>query len=881
MLQRLMPAFFGISISLLPIGALDDKRSAAGAGAASLFASANYYAQRYDWTAAAPYFSRAASLYEAKGDKRNALYAKIGFLRGTMETADLPQLSAYLRQQLENPLVANDDRLKLFCFVAKGDVDAEIDSAPAEADWEQAAKLARRLHDRQVESRAEGEIGFHRFVQADYSAARRLTAGALLYARNTGDYSAEIRFLSGIGTGLGLTGTPEQGIEYSDKALTLAKQHPDTGYPYMAVAGKIMALIRLGQITEAKPLIAEATHQAEADRRWVKWTQAHLFASDVAVAEGHRQEAVQILTGTVSLAERNRTRLLTDIYDKLTNLYRQTGQLGAAERAATQAVKASGHSKDMYLLPSRLATLAELELSFKRARDARDLYARAPDDVEGMLTQTAEAVTREALLTEMSDLYEREFVLAAEDNNVAEALSTIERIRGRIVTEMLRNVGDRSKFVTELNPVLEDQITTLKLRLAKATSLEQRRTLEDQLFFAKQSRWTADATNDEIIKLRNHTVTIPEVRAILDPKEALLEFVLAAPNSYCLVITRAGASLVRLAPREQIETAVRVYRDQIGKQEPAAEKAKALERLLLDPIPELRDYSELTIVPDGILHLLPFDALTDDSGTYAVERWTISYTPSAGSEYLLRTRRRPVAARPFFGVGGVLYSRSNNLGKSITASVPRGAEAKGFPGDLSSLPNLPHSAEEVRTAAHLLGGDPTSLQIGKDATSQAFNQVDLKEYKVIHFAVHAIVDPDRPEDSALLIGSFPSMTLLGPRDILQFHLNSELVVLSACDTGVGRLQGQEGSWNLARSFLMAGSNSVVSTLWPVDDSYSASLVANFYMHLSQEMDKAKALQTAKIDILRQFGHDTPPYDWAGFLLLGDGIQPLSATSSNH
>ncbi len=84
-------------------------------------------------------------------------------------------------------------------------------------------------------------------------------------ARDTGDYSAEIRFLSGIGTGLGLTGSPEQAIEHADKALPLAKQHPDTGYPYRAVAGKIMALIRLKQTSEAKPLIADARRQA--DRR--------------------------------------------------------------------------------------------------------------------------------------------------------------------------------------------------------------------------------------------------------------------------------------------------------------------------------------------------------------------------------------------------------------------------------------------------------------------------------------------------------------------------------------------------------------------------------------------------------------------------------------
>jgi CHAT domain-containing protein len=879
MLRKLTTSFFYISIPLIQFKALGAAQDTTNG--ASLLASARYYAQRYNWTKAASYFSRAATVFDASGDKRNALYAKIGFLRGTMETADLSQLSAYLHQQLENPLVASDDRLKLFCFAAKGDVDAEIDSAPAQADWEQVAKLAHKLHDRHLESRAQGEIGFHRFVQADYSAARKLTAGSLLYARDSGDYSAEIRFLSGIGTGLALTRTPEQGIEYTDKALELAKQHPETGYPYMAVAGEIMALIRLRKIADAKPLIADLKRQAIADGRWVKWTQAQLFASDVAVLEGNREEAIRILTGTIRAAERNRTRLLTDIYDKLTNLYRQTGQLGAAEHAAAEAVKASGHSKDMYLLPSRLASLAELELSFKRAREAHDLYARATDDVEGMLTQTPEAITREALLTEMSDLYEREFVLAAEQYNVAEALSTIERVRGRIVAEMLRNIGDRSRLVGELNPALEDQITNLKLQLAKAISPDQRRALEDRLFYAKQSRWTTDSTNEEIVKLRNQAITIRQVQAILAPKEALLEFVLAAPDSYCLVITRSSASLVRLAPREQIETAVRAYLDQIGKQEPAAEKAKELQRLLFDPIPALADYSQLTIVPDGVLHLLPFDALSDPSSTYAVERWTISYTPSAGSEFLLRTRKRPVAARPFFGVGGVLYSRGGSSNMSAKGSVPRGAEAREFPDNLSSLPNLPHSAEEVRTASHLLGGDPASLQIAEHATSEAFSQADLTEYKVIHFAVHAIVDLDRPEDSALLIGSFPSMTFLGPRDILQFHLNSELVVLSACDTGVGRLQGQEGSWNLARSFLMAGSNSVVSTLWPVDDSYSASLIENFYTHLSQGMDKARALQTAKTDILRQFGHDTPPYDWAGFLLLGDGIQPLSSSSPNH
>ncbi|MGI9072622.1 MAG: CHAT domain-containing protein, partial [Bryobacteraceae bacterium] len=109
-----------------------------------------------------------------------------------------------------------------------------------------------------------------------------------------------------------------------------------------------------------------------------------------------------------------------------------------------------------------------------------------------------------------------------------------------------------------------------------------------------------------------------------------------------------------------------------------------------------------------------------------------------------------------------------------------------------------------------------------------------------------------------------------PREILNLHLNAALVVLSACESAVGPLQGEEGIANLARAFLEAGSKSVISTLWPIDDTYSLFLMKRFYTHLRDGLSEAEALRLSQTDLLGKFGMETPAADWAAFTLLGDG-----------
>jgi CHAT domain-containing protein/tetratricopeptide (TPR) repeat protein len=834
-------------------------------------------ADLYNWVLAGPLYKQAESQLHADGNQAGALYAHIGYLRSTMETSTLPQLSAYLRKQLDSPLVTANSHLQFLVLRVKADVDAEIDSSPAKADWQQANQLAVKEHDRRWESRTIGEIGFQQYVLGDHLNARKAVAEALLFAHKTGDFAAEIRFLSGIGTALGLGGSPDEGLQFLDRALGLASAHPDTGFPYMASAGKTMALIAKFQsshairdLDAARLLVSTQILQAQKEHRIVKLTQARLFDADIAIEEGNDTKAIQILLRTAQLGKVNQGRLLADAYSKLTTLYRKSGQLKIAQIYASKAIAMTGESRDMYLAPERIIALAQLSNALHQYRKAEELYGRAIDIVEGLLAQNPEPAIKEAMLTAMSQVYVDYFALAAKHRNAVEAYEIIEHIRGRILAEVLQ-AKPGGAYAETLDPAVEDQIANLKLALVKASSTRQRQKVLDDLFYAQGSRWTSEFAKTNNVRIK--PVSLSRVQNSLGTHEALLEYVLAEPASFCLVIDRNSAHIVSLAPKHQIEREAASYRQLIKTKQPVAHQSELLGDLLLGSIENLREYKALTIVPDGALHYIPFDTLTSPQGSGLVAtEYTISYTPSAASEYFLRTRNRERGTRSFLGVGGVAY---NDPAKPVVVSQTRSPAADDEDDETKPVPDLPGSADEVETAADLMGGPDAKLQTGTKATAQAFKDEPLGSYRIIHLAVHAKANLKNPEDSALRLRSnWPHDSgLIDAREISQFHLNAGLVVLSACDTAIGRLQGQEGTWNLARSFIIAGADSVVSTLWPVDDAYSQYLMKQFYIHLSRGEEKATALRLAKVDLLTKFGADTPPLYWAGFLIMGDGNRP--------
>jgi CHAT domain-containing protein len=292
---------------------------------------------------------------------------------------------------------------------------------------------------------------------------------------------------------------------------------------------------------------------------------------------------------------------------------------------------------------------------------------------------------------------------------------------------------------------------------------------------------------------------------------------------------------------------------------------------VLRPVSAWQTARRVFIVPDGKLNLVPFDSLADSINV----RHVVTTVPSANVFFLLRTRHQStMPERPLLAIGGVPYDR---MFATTPASTRRSGDAVGlfdaaYP---AKLPLLASAQEEVLAAAQLLGTNSVVLS-GDGATESALKAQKLSAFAVLHFAVHAFAEPKFPERAALVLLNDPTAGedgLLQPREIGQFRLNAAVVVLSACDTSVGPTVGQEGVLNIARAFLLAGAQSVITTLWAISDATSTALMRQFYENLKAGSDVAEALTRAKQAVAEQLGPDASP-TVAAFQLVGVGDQPI-------
>src|SRR5207244_11141568 len=171
-----------------------------------------------------------------------------------------------------------------------------------------------------------------------------------------------------------------------------------------------------------------------------------------------------------------------------------------------------------------------------------------------------------------------------------------------------------------------------------------------------------------------------------------------------------------------------------------------------------------------------------------------------------------------------------------------------------AFPDLPGSRQELTAVADTVKG-PKQLLLGPNATEAAVKAAARSDYSLIHFAVHGLGNVQFPDRAALVLGSSPGRGedgLLQVREIRDLPLRADLVVLSACDTGNGRLLGEEGIASLERAFLLAGAKAVIASLWTTDDTYPIGLMRRLYQHLIDRADKGSGLHQAKLDLIQQF-----------------------------
>src|SRR5277367_4527579 len=268
----------------------------------ALLSSADHFYCLNNGPAATPLYARAEKLFSERGDARNALYAKVGRLRSEAETMSFVDLSRFLNEQLQNPIVQSDKKLRLWCLIAKGYTDIEIDYRATKRDWLEAQEIANVLGEKQWANRASGELGLIAFLEGNPGRAARLLGGALLSTMASGDTGGQIRFLELIGRGFEEVNRHTEALRFFERAIKLADAEKDSGLPFMAYEGKAQALVALGKPHEAKAVLQGALAKAQSQQKQGHQAQLLIILGKLAAQSGNRQEAIADLEDAGGLA---------------------------------------------------------------------------------------------------------------------------------------------------------------------------------------------------------------------------------------------------------------------------------------------------------------------------------------------------------------------------------------------------------------------------------------------------------------------------------------------------------------------------------------------------------------------------------------------------
>jgi CHAT domain-containing protein len=837
---------------------------------------ADAYADAGNLDAAGDLYAEAEQGFARAGDMRNMYYARFGRLRKDVQTGSYKANLERLEADLNAPAVKADPALRIRGLALKGQIDMNLNTSDARRDWEQVAQLATQIGDPKWANRASGELGLVAGVEGDYATALPALLKAISTAQALHDVGGEIYFKTFLGNGMVTVDHAEDALSAFQSAINAAKSNAVSGYPILPVIGKVRALVALKRRDDARALIAEALPYARQHEILGAQTellvQSGLLAldsNDMAGAEAAFREAAMIAQ------KASLPRMIAAAYSGLIDVYEARRNWPAAEGAANAALEALQAAEEIYDLPEILAKRAEVEAQVGRLAEADQLYEQATEIVEGMLVNMPTSLTKRSLIGAMSRVYTGHFRLAIEQfHDTAKAFSIIEQARGRSVADSLR-YGMRPG--QEASP-WEIKITSIQQQIRRNPSPARLKNLLADLEDAETNLAGAESERNrkmmrEMALLNTKAVPLKGLQSTLRPDETVLEYVLDDPVSFCLEISAIAATVHRLDSRKQIEAAIDRYLAAVRQRKDASDSGRYLGAALI-PTNGRTKISTLIIIPDGKIHLLPFAGLIGPDSKFLVESTNIFYAPSGNALHVLRSQQngRP-APRPFLGVAYSAIETPKEKAEVATRGL--------FDADGAEFRPLAFAREEITAAAEAAGPGSVVLP-GASATESAVKSARLSDFEVLHFAAHGIENKRIPERAGLVFypGSRSEDGLWQPREIRRANLRADLVVLSACETAVGKIEGEEGVANLARTFLVAGAKSVVASTWRVNDRATATLMAQMYSYLGKGESVASALRHAQIDMLRNFGAATAPFYWDGFLVIGDGARTISFRSTS-
>jgi CHAT domain-containing protein len=582
----------------------------------------------------------------------------------------------------------------------------------------------------------------------------------------------------------------------------------------LAIAGNHLAL---RQMEPAQAAFQKALDAAKQTGSPYLIAQAQHGLGAVAMFQGDWEPAARLLEEALRLSQQ--PSFVQEVQRRLGLVYRQMGKLPEAEALLRQAV----------------ASIEDVR-SQLQSEEHREAFVEDKMGAYGILIQV---------------LFDR--------RKFAEAFEMSERARARAFLDLLGNrvslSKGRSAALIAEEKTLQERIAQLKARQEIQEGEEEtpqdaprtgQRALQRELDLAREaySAFLARVraqSREQASLMTVEPLALAEVQKLLGPETVLVEYFVGGGRTLVWVVRRNGLRAFRLRIEEaELTKQVSEFRNLIasrGRLEELRDAAHDLYKMLLAPAFPAGLPRELIIVPHRVLHYLPFHTLIPTPGRYLLQDSLLYYLSSAS--LLQFTREKQAASTP-------------------------AALAVGNPDLEDPLLNLRYAEREAKEVGRHF---PGAIVLVRREATKARTRAQMGPQSLIHLATHADLEEEDPLGSALLLrpeGSDDGR--LEIQEIFGLDLHANLVILSACDTSLGRLTQGDEVIGLTRAFIYAGTPSVISTLWRVNDRASYELMLEFYRNLKAGRPKGESLRQAQLTILQVYPH---PYYWAAYQLTGE------------
>jgi CHAT domain-containing protein len=529
-------------------------------------------------------------------------------------------------------------------------------------------------------------------------------------------------------------------------------------------------------------------------------------------------------------------------YSKLTmdfikaKSYYESGNLRAADEAYTAllANPKISESADMYCFS--LADLGAIRLKQARSAEGIDLLRKAVDEIELQRSTLATESAKIGFFGNKQGVYETLIAVLVAQGLNRQAFEYVERSKARALVDMLATKRDFA--------VRSDEARQVRELLARQERLEQEALVQAGASPTAGTRGVMLRTREDLAKQTGELaslVSVPpisaeEIQRFIPAAETLVEYYYTGNDLYAFVMTSQHLSVFRTQSGSLLEDA-REFRKSLGDVTSTRheEISERLYEKLVKPLETSLKTRKLIIVAHGALHYIPFYALRGEK-EYLIERYSIRILPSAGALKYLPGQK---STKP----GDILAFGNPDLGNPAS--------------DLAYAQNEAVAVSRTRPNSKvLLRGEATETALSRYGNG----------FRYIHFATHGQFDAEKPLNSALLLArDGQNDGRLTVDKLYSMTLTADLVTLSACETGLGKIANGDDLVGLIRGFLYAGSSSIVTSLWKVDDLATSHLMTEFYSQL-QRTDKCEALRYAALSTKDKYPH---PFYWAAFQLTGN------------